>query len=309
MKIGLIGTGLMGLPMAQRLLDAQGSLVVYNRTAAKLEPLRQAGATIASSAAEVLQQCQGVIVMLSDAAAIRNVLLGDTLLGDTLLGDTLLGAADLTDRTVIQMGTIAPSESRSLQEAIVAAGGHYLEAPVLGSIPEAKAGKLLVMVGASPEQFQQWLPVLQHFGANPQRIGEVGSAAALKLALNQLIGSLTTAFALSLGFIQQQGVAVETFMEILRESALYAPTFDKKLQRMVEGDYTNPNFPTKHLLKDTRLFLKEATASGLQVNSLEGVRQILEIAQTLGLADADYSALFAAVNSSQSSTALNQQNS
>lgn len=283
MKIGLIGTGLMGTPMAERLAQ-QVALVAYNRTAAKLAPLQQAGAEIAASVPVLLQQCQTIILMLSDAAAIRSVILSDE------------AKPYLTDHTIIQMGTIAPSESRSLHQEITALGGQYLEAPVLGSIPEAKAGTLQVMVGATPEQFQQWLPLLQHIGS-PIRVGDVGTAAALKLALNQLIGSLTTAFALSLGFVQQQGVPVETFMEILRQSALYAPTFDKKLQRMVEQNYDNPNFPTKHLLKDTKLFLTEAEASGLQIDSLAGVRQILEMACSMGLADADYSALFAAVNS------------
>jgi 3-hydroxyisobutyrate dehydrogenase len=283
-KIGLIGTGLMGLPMAQRLLSASVPLVVYNRTASKLEPLRQAGAEIAASASDLLQQCQGVIVMLTNAQAIRQMLLSEE------------ARPHLAGRTAIQMGTIAPSESRGLQDEIAAAGGDYLEAPVLGSIPEVKEGKLLVMVGAEPVQFQKWLFLLQHFGSDPVRVGSIGSAAALKLALNQLIASLTTAFSLSLGFAQQQGVEVETFMQILRQSALYAPTFDKKLQRMLDANYSNPNFPTKHLLKDTDLFLGEATDLGQQVYSLVGVRRILEIACELGLAESDYSALFAAVN-------------
>jgi len=85
-------------------------------------------------------------------------------------------------------------------------------------------------------------------------------------------------------------------MNILRGSALYAPTFDKKLSRMVERNYANPNFPTKHLLKDMNLFLGAAESVGLNVSSLAGVRTILEIAQKMNLAEADYSALFSAVN-------------
>lgn len=282
--IGLIGTGLMGAPMAERLLLNE-SVMIYNRTPEKLAPLQQAGAEIAPSIPDLLQQCEAVVLMLSDADAIRATLLSDA------------AKPFLTGRTIIQMGTIAPSQSRSLEADISTAGGSYLEAPVLGSIPEAKAGKLLVMVGATPEQFQRWLPLFQQFGAEPLLIGPVGTAAALKLALNQLIGSLTTAFGLSLAFVQQQGVSVDTFMGILRQSALYAPTFDKKLQRMVEQNYADPNFPTKHLLKDTNLFLKEAETVGLQVDSLAGVRQILETACQLGLADQDYSALFAAIRS------------
>lgn len=284
MKIGFIGTGLMGTPMAEQLLTHQIAVMAYNRSPEKLESLRQAGAEIAAAVPELLAQCQAVILMLTDANPIRSVLLSDET------------KTYLADRTIIQMGTIAPSESRSLSEAIQANGGHYLEAPVLGSIPEAKSGKLLVMVGATPALFQQWQPILQHLGTEPMLIGEVGTAAALKLALNQLIGSLTTAFALSLSFVQQQGVAVEDFMQILRQSALYAPTFDKKLQRMLEQNYASPNFPTKHLLKDMKLFLGEAESMGLQVDSLSGVRQILEEACSAGLADTDYSALFAVVS-------------
>jgi 3-hydroxyisobutyrate dehydrogenase len=287
-RIGLIGTGLMGLPMARRLHDAQQALMVYNRTPAKLEPLREAEIEIAPSVSAVLQQCGVVLLMLSNAQAIREVLLSEK------------ARSHLANRVVIQMGTISPSESRNIQDEITAEGGDYLEAPVLGSIPEAEAGKLMVMVGSSPAQFQEWSTLLKNFGPEPILVGPVGTAAALKLSLNQLISSLTTAFATSLGFVQRQGVDVEIFMNILRQSALYAPTFDKKLQRMLDHDYANPNFPTKHLLKDTNLFLKEAQDCGLHVDSLDGVRQILEMACALGLAEADYAALFAAVNPQES---------
>ncbi len=282
--VGFIGTGLMGLPMAERLLAANLSVIAYNRTSEKLEPLKNAGVAIAQSPVEVLQEAECVLLMLTDAPAIQAVLLSPE------------ARSALAGRTIIQMGTIAPSESRAIASEVEAAGGDYLEAPVLGSIPEAQAGKLIVMVGSSPEQFQRWLSLLQQLGPETRLIGEVGSAAALKLALNQLIGSLTTAFALSLGFVMRQGVDVETFMDILRNSALYAPTFDKKLQRMVERNYANPNFPTKHLLKDMTLFLGEAQSAGLNANSLEGVQAILEMAQKLNLAEADYSALFSAVS-------------
>lgn len=287
-KVAFIGTGLMGQPMAQRLLEAGLSVVAYNRTPSKLEPLRASGAEIVDSPENAIATSDCVILMLTNAAAIGELLLSEA------------SRQQLPGRTVIQMSTITPTESREFGEAVVAAGGHYLEAPVLGSIPEAKSGNLQVMVGASPEQFQKWSEFLKHFGSEPMLIGPVGSAAAMKLALNQLIASLTTAFALSLGFVQQQGVDVQPFMQILRQSALYAPTFDKKLQRMLDGNYTNPNFPTKHLLKDTNLFLAEAESVNLNVSNLESIRQILELTQQLGLADADYSALFAAIKPQQS---------
>lgn len=283
MKIGLMGTGLMGTAIAQRLLAVGCSVVVYNRTDAKLAPLAQAGATIAPTVGDLLTMCPVAITLLSDYAAIEAVLLSEP------------ARSRIHNRTLIQMATISPRESQHLQQAIGAMGGDYLEAPVLGSLPEAKAGNLLVMLGATPSQVQQWSPLLQHLGPDPLLVGPVGTAAALKLALNQLIASLTTAFALSLGFVQRQGVAIEDFMQVLRQSALYAPTFDKKLPRMLTGDYRHPNFPTQHLLKDVNLFLSEATDCGLQVEHLQGIQWLLESALAQGLAATDYSALFTTV--------------
>ena len=189
------------------------------------------------------------------------------------------------------MATIGPSHSRGLEDAAIAHGAEYLEAPVLGSIPEAKSGKLLLMVGATEPQFARFTPLLSVFGENIVHVGEVGKGAAMKLAFNQLIAGLTASFSLSLGLIQKEGVRVEQFMDMLRDSALYAPTFDKKLVRMLERDYSNPNFPTRHLLKDTELFLDAADEHGLTASALEGVRDVVSIALAKGLGDADYSAI------------------
>ncbi|KYC41592.1 hydroxyacid dehydrogenase [Scytonema hofmannii PCC 7110] len=285
MKVAFLGTGLMGLPMAQKLLDAGIQVIAYNRTPEKLAPLKAAGAQVVTHSYQAINSADSIILMLSNAAAIYSVLLSDR------------SWRTVAGRTIIQMGTITPAESREIRDAVVAAGGEYVEAPVLGSIPEAKAGKLIVMVGAFQEQYDRHLDLLKNFGPEPVLVGSVGSAAALKLALNQLIASLTTAFALSLSFVQRQGVNVDLFMEILRESALYAPTFDQKLQRMLEGNYDNPNFPTKHLMKDTELFISEAKSAGLNVASLEGVREVIEQAMKMSFSNADYSSLFSAINS------------
>ncbi|PLZ21866.1 hydroxyacid dehydrogenase, partial [Fischerella thermalis WC542] len=228
-----------------------------------------------------------VILMLTNAAAIYSVLLSDR------------SSQAVAGKSVIQMGTITPTESREIRDAVVAAGGEYLEAPVLGSIPEAQAGNLIVMVGAHQEQYKRHLELLKHFGPEPILVGSVGTAAALKLALNQLIASLTASFALSLSFVQRYGIDEDLFMYILRQSALYAPTFDKKLPRMLDSNYTNPNFPTKHLMKDTDFFIEEAKAASLNVSSIEGVRKILEMAMKMSFAHEDYSSIFSVIKSGE----------
>lgn len=283
MKVGVIGTGLMGEAMVERLLAQNLAVMAYNRTKSKLTSLQKAGAEVADTPREAIAGSDCTILMLADAQAIAQVIFSE---------ETV---TSLRDRTIIQMGTIAPAQSRDLQAKIVAAGGNYLEAPVLGSIPQVKSGELLVMVGASESQYQQWLQLLQHFGEEPMLIGSVGKAAALKLALNQLIAALTTGFALSLGLIQREEVDVEQFMQVLRSSALYAPTFDKKLSRMEARNFADPNFPTKHLLKDINLFLEQAQLDNLDITGLEGVQQIVTKAMQMGLQEEDYSSVYNAI--------------
>jgi 3-hydroxyisobutyrate dehydrogenase len=277
--IALFGTGLMGAPLAERLLDAGYKVVVWNRSSEKTAALAKKGALVAQSPAQAVQSAEVLITWLADRRAIQEVLFPPE------------RASLLEGKTLLQMATIGPSHSRALMDAAHAHGADYLEAPVLGSIPEAQKGTLLLMVGATAAQYQRFLPLLQVFGANPIHVGEVGQAAAMKLAFNQLIASLTSAFSLSLGLIQEEGVRVELFMDMLRDSALYAPTFDKKLLRMLNRDYANPNFPTRHLLKDTELFLDAAGEHGLIAACLEGVRDTIAVTMAKGLADADYSAV------------------
>jgi len=223
-------------------------------------------------------------LLLADGVAIREVLFDEN------------PKPDLGQRTVIQMGTISPTESIGFHKEVLERGGDYLEAPVLGSIPEASAGKLLIMVGASKPQFDKWSTLLECFGSEPLLIGEVGKAAAVKLALNQLIASLTVGFASSLGLVQSLGIEAGLFMKILRQSALYAPIFDKKLQLMLDRDYGIGNFPSKHLFKDVALFSAAAQTVNLETIGIEAIHRLLEITLEKGYADGDYSALFEAVS-------------
>ena len=273
----------MGTPLADRLLASGVPVTVWNRTADKHKPLVERGAIAAPSPAAAVAAADVVVAMLTDAAALR----------ETVLTDPARSA--LAGKTLIQMATIAPHESRAIAQEVAAGGGDYLEAPVLGSIPEAKSGSLLLIVGATTEQFERWRPLLQHFGATPRHVGPVGAGATLKLAMNQLIVSLTSGFAASLGLVQREGVDIEAFLAILRGSALYAPTFDKKLKRMLDRDFKTPNFPTKHLLKDANLFANAAEDAGIDARMVVAAGRIIEGAIAIGRGNDDYSAIFDAI--------------
>lgn len=288
MKIGLIGTGLMGQALATHLLAESQPLMVYNRSPEKSEELQERGAEVAASAQRVVEACDICLLFLSDAEAIQMVL------------DSIDTAA-FKDTLIIQMGTIAPEESRHFAELVQTQKGRYLECPVLGSLPEARSGKLILMAAGSEQDFKAALPLLELIGKEPQHIGSVGQGATVKLAMNQLIAGLTASFALSLALVEKEGIETEQFMKIVRDSALYAPTFDKKLSRMLDRDFDNPNFPTKHLAKDTRLFLSVAEELGLDTSALQGIETLLQKTLEMGLDNTDYSALIAAVSPKQNS--------
>lgn len=282
-RLAFLGTGLMGAPMARRLLAAGHELTVWNRTRSRAEPLAADGATVAASPAEAVAGAAAVVTMVADAAAVSEALFP--------AGTD----SPLAGRAVLQMSTIGPDESRELARRVADAGGEWLEAPVLGSIPQASDGSLLIMAGGEPALYERWRPVLEAMGT-PRLVGPVGHAATLKLAMNQLIASITAAYASSLGLVRRAGVDVDAFADTVRASALYAPTFDKKLANMLERRFEPANFPARHLLKDVRLFEHAAGRFGLDTAFVEGVRTLLEATVARGLADVDYSALAAAVD-------------
>jgi 3-hydroxyisobutyrate dehydrogenase len=280
MNIAVLGIGLLGRAVAERLKATGHTVVVYNRTRTKTEPLQALGIDIAASAAQAIGSADCTLLFLADAEAIRSAMLNAE------------ARASLAGRTIIQMGTIGPQESREFHKAVTESGGDYLEAPVLGSIAEARAGSLLLMVGGTQSQLQRWNPVFRSLGRAPHFVGTIGQAASLKLALNQLIAAGIAAFSLSLGLIRRAGVPVDLFMSVLKESTLFAPAFEKKLPRLQHRDYANPNFSTRHLLKDVNLALGEAQGQGLTTKGLEGIRDLLEKTIAHGHGSADYSAVY-----------------
>jgi 3-hydroxyisobutyrate dehydrogenase len=279
MKIGFIGTGLMGNPMASRLIEAGYSLSIFNRTLNKTENLEKKGAEVYTSPAGVISASEVIFLMLTDGNAVKEM---------------LTSVNDYSEKVIIQMSTISPEESKYFERIINNSNGKYFEAPVLGSIKEAQEGKLFVMIGGEEQLYKSNMYLFKIIG-EPYFIGEVGKAAALKLAFNQLIGALISAFALSLGIVLKENISVDVFMNILKRSLLFAPTFEKKLDFMLSGNFDLTNFPTKHLLKDINLIINEAKKLGIETSTINSVKKILQKAVDMGLAEKDYSSLFKAI--------------
>ena len=273
----------MGHAFVERFLSQGFTVRIFNRTQNNIKDLVDNGVIACSTANELISLSSTIILMVSDADAINKLL---------RLNKQSFKQDDLQGKTILQMATISPRQSKEIGEVISSCGGRYLEAPVLGSIPEAKTGTLIIMAGGSKDVFKDALPILQVLGSAPRYIGETGSAAALKLAMNQLIATLTAGFSLSLGYAIKNGVDTDVFMDTVRESALYAKTYDKKLQKYLHRDFGTANFSTRHLLKDIRLFIDDAKAAGLNTDALEGIERITGQTVENGMDLMDYSSIY-----------------
>lgn len=309
MVLGIMGIGLMGRAFARRFAATGLHVNIYNRHYDKVIDLADEGCTVFESSNDFIASCDTIILMASDSAAIKQLLPLEMPAPDTATEaasrdatrdatEATLQARALTlaNKTIIQMATIAPEQSRDLAEKIERCGGRYLEAPVLGSLPEAAAGSLIIMAGGDNTLYHELLPTLKILGNKPRLIGPVGAGSALKLSMNQLIASLTAGFSLSLAYARHNGVDTDLFMDTVRDSALYAKTYDKKLDKYLARDFGTANFSTRHLLKDIRLFIDGAKLSGLDTNALEGIERITSEAVDRGLSSMDYSSIYQVID-------------
>jgi 3-hydroxyisobutyrate dehydrogenase len=285
MEISFLGLGRMGKSMAERLIRSGHSLTVYNRTRGKALPFEREGGRTAETPSAALGASACSILMVADAEAVRD-----------LVRSGVEGLKSLAGRTIIQMSTISPTQSLDVKKMVEDAGGEYLEAPVLGSVPEVEKGKLFVLVGGTRTQYERWLDLLKVFGPAPVDCGPAPRAAAFKLALNHLIAAETAAFAFSLGLVLRNEIDVAHFMGVLKQSALYAPQFDKKLARMLGRDFERPHFSERLLLKDVKLMIDEGRRLEVETSVVESIAGIIGRAAESGWAESDYSALYNVIN-------------
>lgn len=273
-KIVLLGTGLLGSSIAERLLLKDFDLTVWNRTLDKCRKLKDLGAKLIKSIDDINQDHEVIIFVMRDGEVTSKV---------------ISEISSLKNKLIIQMGTIGSSFSKKIENYVIQQGGFYLEAPVLGSVKESLNGELIIMVGGNSLKFKEYEILFKALSNKYHFLGDVVDASSTKLALNYLIASLTHSFSNILKFVEFKNIDIEKFMEILRDSSLYAPTFDKKLGRMKSGDYNNPNFNVNNLSKDISLFLEEVISANFEIDSIKEIDKLIKKSKKFGLQKKDYS--------------------
>lgn len=274
--IAFCGLGRMGVPMAARLLAAGHELRAWNRTPGKAGALVDAGATEAGSPAEAAAGAELVITMLADPAAL----------------DAVAAAGDLRPgTTLVEMSTVGPHAVRALA-ARLPAGVDVLDAPVLGSIPQATEGTLKIFAGGDPEVFDRCRPVLEAMGT-PRHVGPLGAGAAMKLVANSTLGALMTGLAEALALADGLGLDEAAVLDILVESPIGVTAKGKR--PLIESGVYQPNFTLGLAAKDLRLVTDAAEAAGVELRLAAAARSWFERADEHGLGDLDYSAVIAEV--------------
>ncbi len=278
-KIGFLGTGSMGRPMAGRLVDAGHDVTVWNRTRERTEPLARAGAAVAGSPAEAAQGAEFVVTMLTDGAAVEDVLFREDGAVAGMSPGTLM----------VEMSTISPAGVRRVRERLPDEV-ELMDAPVMGSTPRAEAGELTIVAGGSEEAFQRARELLEAMG-QPRLVGELGTGAALKLVMNSTLGPMLVAIGEGLALGRALGLEERTVLDAM-EAGYLAPLVKLK-RRMIETGEFPAQFRLSLAAKDFGLAEDAAREAGVELRGLELSRRVLDQATAAGLGDQDYAALIA----------------
>jgi 3-hydroxyisobutyrate dehydrogenase len=284
MRVGFIGLGRMGEPMAANLAAGGVPLVVWNRTPARVEPLVAIGAEAAASAADVFRQCDVVVLMLTDIDAIDDVLGRE--------GGQF--GVPVRDRTVVSSGTISPADSRQLAADLADHGASYVEAPVSGSRVPAENAQLVGMLAGRPDRIDLVEPVLALTCSRIFRCGEVPAALTAKLAVNVYLIALVTGLAEAVNFADENGVDRATLRAVLDSGQMASPVSRVKLGKLADDDLS-PQASIRDVHYNSRLILEQARTTGTAMPLLTECDALLDTASDLGLAGADMIAVIEAL--------------
>ena len=280
-KLAFLGLGMMGTPMATRLLAAGHDLTVWNRTAEKAGPLAELGATVAPTPAHAAEGVDTAITMLTDPAALEQV----------VFGADGLAAALAPDQMLIDMSTVGPDAVRSVA-ARLPRGVPLVDAPVRGSVPEATAGRLAIYVGADHDDFQRVEPILAPLGTL-YHVGGLAAGAATKMVVNSTLGAAMAAFGEALALGQTLGVDRAALLDVLAESPI-GSTVRAKRANVESGRYP-PNFKLSLALKDLLLVNQVADRAGRHLKLAPATRDWLERAAQAGDGDLDFSSVITVI--------------
>lgn len=285
-KVGFIGLGIMGMPMARNLLKAGFEVVAYNRTKSKAEQLAKEGAKKADSPRELAMECPVVITIVSDTPDVEEVILGK----DGVIEGIKPGSV------VIDMSTISPQATQEIAARLRQKEVHMLDAPVSGGEQGAIKGTLSIMVGGDAEVFERCKPIFEAMGKNIAHVGSNGMGQTVKLVNQILVAGNLNAVVEGLVFSQKAGVDLDKAINAIKGGAAGSWQLENLGPRIIKRDFS-PGFMVDLMQKDLRLIMETAAAmkTPLPVTSL--IHQMYYSLQSSGEGKSGTQALVKALES------------
>jgi 3-hydroxyisobutyrate dehydrogenase len=287
MNVGIAGVGLMGAAIAQRLIEVDHMVTVWNRSADKTKPLADAGAAVAATAADLAKAAEVVITILTDAAAIEAV----------YGGTTGLLAGDVRDKLFIEMSTVQPQTEIALAQKVRAKDAAFVECPVGGTTGPARQGQLVGLLGGEPADAARARVLLQQLCRRIEHCGPVGAGATMKLAINLPLLISWQAFGEAFALCRDLGVEPARLLSLFTDISATTNAIKARAPMIVEAmggaDNANATFTVTSAAKDLRTMVAEGRARGLELPLTERAGASFEEASRNGWGAQDCSALAA----------------
>ncbi len=274
----------MGEPMALNLLKVGTPLTVWNRSSARLDVLKSAGATIARGAADLFSQCPVIFMMLADETA-----------NDAVLARGQAAFAErVRERTLVNMATVPPSYSEALAAEVRAAGGRYVEAPVSGSRKPAEAGQLVAMLAGHDEDIASIRALLTPMCRQSFECGAIPSALRMKLAVNTFLITLVTGLAEAAHFAEHHGLDLARFVAVLDAGPMASDVSRGKTAKLLKQDFTR-QAGISDVLKNNRFVVEAAREAGIASPLIDVCFQLYGETEALGLGNDDMVSVIRAI--------------
>jgi len=281
MKVGFIGTGVMGKSMARHLQEAGHQLFLYTRTKDKARELLNKGAIWCETPAEVARQTNVVFTIVGEPSDVEEVYLG----AEGILAGSTQG------QIVVDMTTSQPSLARKLYEKALEKGAEALDAPVSGGDTGAKNGTLAIMVGGSKVAFEKVLPLFETFGGNIVYQGEAGAGQHTKMSNQIAIATNMIGVCEALLYARKAGLDLDNVLKSISTGAAGSWSLSNLAPRMIQGDFA-PGFYVKHFIKDMKIALEESEKMELELPGLSLAKKMYEELASEGEGESGTQALF-----------------
>lgn len=282
MKIGIVGTGMLGEAVGLHLLDVGYEIIVFNRSNEKTKNLKKNGATVVESPKEVAKNTDLVIIVVKDADAVN----------DVIFGDYGILAGNHEGMCIADMSTVNPNSTKEISEKVIAAGTDYLEIPVMGGPNVAIDGKLVLMASGEKEIFEKFKQVFDSIAEQSFYLGNTGTAHSIKLAMNLQISMLALSLSEGITLTKKAGFDPEIFLKILNSTYFKTGMSEGKAYKMIKESY-EPTFTLANLKKDLDTINDAAESCNAELPMAKLARKIYSDAKDAGFGDIDYTGIIA----------------